>query len=233
MIKHNKPLLTLVLISAIILLASIWWTIGKTIVTIQLNEREDHTTCEPIRETETAKAEDIAESQTQSAEISEEAVEAETIPAEAETPQNDASTSVTESRIRTNVPLDAQTQQYINDKCREYGVPEKLIYALMDVESGFDNYATSPTDDYGICQINSINLPDLYKRGVGNIYDVKQGALAGILMLSDALAAGDGNVRLALMVYNYGLYGAQNKWAQGIYTSEYAELIIATMGKYE
>lgn len=175
-------------------------------------------------ESETSPAETALQTEEESSAV-ETTIEEETAP---ETP--DILTSG--YRYRDNVPLDDNLQRYIHATCLEYGVPEELIYALMENESQFTPTAKSSTDDYGICQINKCNHQRFTEQfGKIDWYNPYQNVLVGICMMSESLNLGD-NVRCGLMVYHYGLEGAKKLWCQGIYTTDYAEIIIACADKY-
>lgn len=56
-----------------------------------------------------------------------------------------------------DVPLSDSLQRYIYEICADENVPVTLVMAMIEHESGFDPEAVSPTDDYGLMQINAVN----------------------------------------------------------------------------
>lgn len=186
----------------------------------------DEPVFEPVEtetETEPETTEEPAETETETEAVAE---EAQIIP-ETEVQTDDG------YRFRENVPLPDELQKYIHDKCQEYNVPEYLLYGLIENESRFRYDLISATDDYGICQINKCNHASLSAElGISDFLDPYQGSLAGIKMLSNALTLGGGNERRALMIY-HNPKCAYEDWDAGIYTSAYAETVMASAEKYK
>lgn len=122
-----------------------------------------------------------------------------------------------------NIPLSEEMQQYIYNKCAEYGIVDnyELVLAMIWNESNFNANAISSTDDYGLMQINKCNHKWLSKKlGINNFLDPKQNVDAGIYMLSGVLHK-YGNVDLALMAYNRGEASAESLWKKGVRTNNY------------
>lgn len=77
-----------------------------------------------------------------------------------------------------------------------------LVAAMIAVESNWNVYASSRTDDHGLMQIN--------KRYWGNqfdfnrIYEPEYNVRAGMCILNQCLAKSNGDIRLALKYYNGG-----------------------------
>jgi hypothetical protein len=131
-----------------------------------------------------------------------------------------------------DVPLDPELQWYVFDACRAYDVPESLVLALIEHESGFDPWVYSADGcNFGLMQINNINYGWLRESGIeplrypGNIE-------AGVLMLGTLLDK-YADPHKALMAYNAGESGAKRLWGQGIYTSAFSRSVLAAAEKYE
>lgn len=126
-----------------------------------------------------------------------------------------------------DIPLAAEYQQYTYDTCKVYGIEEHydIVLALMWQESRYDFSAISPTNDYGIMQINIRNhdkLRDIL--GFEDIMDPYNNIECGIYILSMyILEYGDAG---GLMCYNMGPDGAKAQWARGNYTTPYTDSII-------
>lgn len=132
-----------------------------------------------------------------------------------------------------DIPLSEDIQKYLFDICNEYSVPVPLMLALIETESNFDTDVISYTDDYGLCQINIINHDHLSEvLGITNIMDPKQNILCSVYILSGHLSYTNGNIQLALMCYNCGQGGAQSLWDQGIYTTDYVDIVMSRYDKY-
>lgn len=114
--------------------------------------------------------------------------------------------------------------------CERYDVDPREIFAIMEMESGFDPEAVSGTADYGLMQLNRSNIPAL-KAAFGDIdlLDPYQNIEAGVYWYAGIKAQGHGNIEKDLMVYNMGSRGAERKWNQGIYSTDYSRGVLDAM----
>lgn len=134
---------------------------------------------------------------------------------------------------RIDCPLDDATQQMIADKCEEYGVDFAFAMGLMYNESRFQPDVISPTNDYGLMQINIINHEWLSETlGITDFLDPEQNVTAGLYILSSFFKK-YGDPKLVLMAYGYGESGARKFWDKGIYTSDHAERVLSYAAGYE
>lgn len=141
--------------------------------------------------------------------------------------------SIGKAPIYTNIPLDAEMQQYTYELCSMYGIPDEyeLVLAMMWQESHFDPSLvggpnSNGTYDHGIMQINSVNHEDLkQKLNIVDIMEPKANIECGVYIISTLLLKyGDENK--ALMAYNMGPSGAAAQWERGNYSSRYSRNIL-------
>ncbi|NNJ30550.1 transglycosylase SLT domain-containing protein [Lacrimispora defluvii] len=132
-----------------------------------------------------------------------------------------------------DVPLSDSLQRYIYEICADENVPVTLVMAMIEHESGFDPEAVSPTDDYGLMQINAVNhewLKEEYR--CADMMNPYQNVFCGISIISSYIDK-YGELDKALMAYNKGNYGAQKAWKNGVTSIAYSEEILSLMKEYE
>lgn len=132
-----------------------------------------------------------------------------------------------------DVPLSDSLQRYIYEICADENVPVTLVMAMIEHESGFDPEAVSPTDDYGLMQINAVNhewLKEEYR--CADMMNPYQNVFCGISIISSYIDK-YGELDKALMAYNMGNYGAQKAWKNGVTSIAYSEEILFLMKEYE
>lgn len=133
-----------------------------------------------------------------------------------------------------NVPLDIDTQNYLQSVCEQYNVEPALVLAMIETESNFNTNAISRTNDYGLMQINKCNHERLKAiLGVTDFLDAKQNMLCGVYMISKALSANNYDYIKALMCYNMGANGAARAWNRGITSTEYTDKVMVNIAKYQ
>ena len=107
-----------------------------------------------------------------------------------------------------------------------------LVMALMQKESSFRSDIISPTEDYGLMQINKMNhewLTDTI--GVTDYLDKEQNIRAGVFVLRKLFEEYT-DPNLVLMAYNMGADGAETLWNKGIYTTPYVDDILTYQAEF-
>lgn len=105
------------------------------------------------------------------------------------------------SLFKSNSRANGNLDEIINQAAQQYGVPAKLIQAVIQHESNFNAGALSKTGAAGLMQLMPQTARSL---GVSDPFDAKQNILAGTKYLKQMLDKYDGNVSIALAAYNAG-----------------------------
>lgn len=130
-------------------------------------------------------------------------------------------------------PLSHDVQDYIRTMCEKNDIPMSLVIAIIDVESSFREDAVSPTNDYGLMQINESNhywLTEEY--GITDFFDPYENIFCGITILSQEYG-GEQSLDKTLMAYNLGLANAMELWNEGIYQTSYSMKVLSKMEVYD
>ncbi len=120
----------------------------------------------------------------------------------------------------------ASFRTIIEGAARRYGVDPALVHAVVQAESGYDPYATSPAGAQGLMQLMPATARAL---GVRDPYDPVQNVMGGVRYLRGLLDR-FGDVQLALAAYNAGpqavqRYGGVPPYAE---TRAYVDRVLAT-----
>lgn len=115
--------------------------------------------------------------------------------------QNSASESTQTTAASGIGEIPAKISQAIQQASEKYGVPEKLIQAVIKQESGYRPDAVSAAGAAGLMQLMPETAASL---GVSNVLDPEQNVDAGTKYLKSLLGKYDHNVQLALAAYNAG-----------------------------
>ncbi|HAR80750.1 MAG TPA: hypothetical protein DCR21_07965 [Succinivibrionaceae bacterium] len=99
-------------------------------------------------------------------------------------------------------------QQYIADAAEANLLPEELVRAVIEVESGAVVTAVSQCGAQGLMQLMPQTQDEL---GVKNPFDPNENISAGTKYLARLLTLYDGDLSLALAAYNAGM-GNVNKY---------------------
>ena len=103
--------------------------------------------------------------------------------------------------IPNESPKDTRFDQSVREAAAAYDVPEKLIRAVIEQESGFDPNAVSMAGASGLMQLMPATASWL---GVNNAFDPHENIMGGTKYLRNMLTKYDGDVTLALAAYNAG-----------------------------
>lgn len=105
---------------------------------------------------------------------------------------------------RTNTtlpPANTPMERIILEAAIRYQIHPALIAAMIEVESGWKPYATSPKGAMGLMQL----MPQTARLvGVAQPYDVASNILGGVKYLRQMLDRFNGNYLLAIAAYNAG-----------------------------
>lgn len=130
-------------------------------------------------------------------------------------------------KVYRDIPLSHELQDAVDKACEEYKVPPEVLFAVMEVESGYQ-VDTRNGQCIGLMQIHTINLPYLQEKiGVDNLSDPVQNIRAGAYLLGGYLQKY--SLSDSLMAYNLGEGGAKKRWAQGIHETAYTRKVLAAM----
>lgn len=128
-----------------------------------------------------------------------------------------------------DIPLDHELQDVAQAACEEYGVLPDILFAVMDVESGYQLDAQNG-ECYGLMQIHSINLPWLQEQiGTTDLSDPAQNIKAGAYILGGYLERY--SLTDSLMAYNLGAGGAKAQWAQGVHETAYTRKVLTCLAE--
>ena len=127
-------------------------------------------------------------------------------------------------KVYCDIPLSHELQDAALAACQEYGVLPDVLYAVMEVESGYQVDARNG-QCIGLMQIHTINLSWLSEQiGVDNLSDPAQNIRAGAYLLGGYLQKY--SLADSLMAYNLGESGAKKQWAQGIHETAYTRKVL-------
>ncbi len=100
----------------------------------------------------------------------------------------------------TAFPPDSAYFDTIREAAGKYGVDPKLVSAVAEVESGFEQSAISATGAVGVMQL----MPETAESLGVNPYDATQNINGGAQYLKKMLDTFDGDLRKAVAAYNAG-----------------------------
>ena len=100
----------------------------------------------------------------------------------------------------TSAPADSVYYETIRQAAGKYGVDPKLVSAVAEVVSGFQQGAVSATGAVGVMQL----MPETAESLGVNPYDAAQNINGGAQYLKQMLDTFDGDVRKAVAAYNAG-----------------------------
>jgi len=133
--------------------------------------------------------------------------------------------------------LDYGIVKHIYALAKEHGYEPELLLSLAKHESDFDTNLYSSTNDAGLFQINQCNWDRLSKYFGCTIdeimYDPYWNSKGAVYLLNEARKYyPDEGYHIWLMIYNLGIGGAQKKFNEGIYSTEYSREIVSSMSEF-
>ena len=100
-----------------------------------------------------------------------------------------------------NIEADTNYDSIIKDKSSQYRIPEDLIRAIIQTESGFDPSTVSSAGAMGLMQL----MPGTAKGlGIMDAFDPEQNIDGGVRYIKSQLDRFNGNLDIALAAYNWG-----------------------------
>lgn len=102
---------------------------------------------------------------------------------------------------KLGVSIDERIENAISISAKKYGVDEKLVKAIIKIESNFDPKVVSPAGAKGLMQLMPENCRDL---GISDPFNIEQNIDGGVRHIKEYLDRYSGNMEMALMAYNGG-----------------------------
>lgn len=99
------------------------------------------------------------------------------------------------------LPSGEKLEEIVSEASKEFGPPEALIYAIIQVESSGDSKAVSHQGARGLMQLMPQTAREL---GVEDIHDPRENIRAGTRYLHKMITRFGGDLQLALAAYNAG-----------------------------
>ena len=156
-----------------------------------------------------------------------------TIEKAAEPAQEEQVTEQEEQVKYYDCALSHELQDCVFSECAAYGVKPELMLAIMEQESKFHANEISPTNDYGLMQINACHKSWLKSSyGIDNLLDPTQNIKAGAIMLGN-LSRNYSSIEAIAMAYNLGEGGAKAAFTKGIYSTAYSRAVYAKYKTYQ
>jgi len=110
-------------------------------------------------------------------------------------------TKATKNTEGSDSTLFKQLENAVKLASEKFGLPEQLIKAVIEQESGFDPWAVSPKGAIGLMQLMPSTAEIL---GVKNPFDIYENILGGVGYLKILLDRYEGDLNKALAAYNAG-----------------------------
>lgn len=128
------------------------------------------------------------------------------------------------AKVYRDIPLPHDLQDVADEVCEEYGIRPDVLYAVMEIESGYQVDAKNGSC-YGLMQIHTINMEYLKSAiGTTDLADPVQNIRAGAFILGGYLKRY--SLPDSLMAYNLGEGGAKKLWDQGIRETGYTRKVL-------
>lgn len=109
---------------------------------------------------------------------------------------------ITDTSNVSNSNSNGSISSEISLAAKKYGVDEKLITSIVEIESNYNPNAVSSAGAKGLMQIMPQNFKNL---GISDPFDISQNIQGGTKLIKELLDKFDGNVEMSLMGYNAGI----------------------------
>ncbi len=115
-----------------------------------------------------------------------------------------------------------------------YGLPEGVVMAVAETESGLDPEAGNGTCEglMGIHRRYAAHYAELAGLEAYDLHDARHSMTIGSVILAEHLERCGGDLNRALMCYNLGAGGAAEKWRSGVKSTWYSRTVMERMEKY-
>jgi hypothetical protein len=131
-----------------------------------------------------------------------------------------------------SVDMPDEQQEFLFYLCSAYNIDFSLTMALIQNESEYDPDAISPSDDYGLMQINKMNHEWLTETlGLTDFLDPYENLRAGCYILRKLFEKYQ-DTNMVLMCYNMGEEGAARLWSEGVYETNYTNSVLTIQQKF-
>lgn len=123
-----------------------------------------------------------------------------------------------------DVPMDLDMQWFVQDVCMTYNVDEKLVFAIIEKESAYNEDAKCGKC-VGLMQVSTKwHKERMEKLGLDNMIDPQENIYVGVDYLAELFSKYHDENRV-LMAYNMGESGAKKYWNKDIYSTKYVKAV--------
>lgn len=129
--------------------------------------------------------------------------------------------TATETKKYYDIPLSHDLQDFVFEQCEQYGISEKLVLAIICVESECIPDKVNGGRYIGLMQIDSKNYN-------GDLMNPKTNIWTGIQILSYLYTECNGSTDRVILAFNNGISGAK-----GMKTSSYLKKVMNKMNSLE
>lgn len=131
-----------------------------------------------------------------------------------------------------DVNMTYDMQEFVFHLSKAYDLDFNFVMAVIKTESDYNPDLVSPTDDYGLMQINTINHDWMESQlGVTDMLDPYQNLNGGMYVLKYLFDKYNDPAKV-LMAYNMGETGANKLWEKGITNSKYSDDVMEQAKAY-
>lgn len=121
--------------------------------------------------------------------------------------------------------------EHVENYSDEFNVDPLLVYAVIKVESNFDNNVVSKSNAKGLMQLMDSTATEISKNITCNgsfecnmLFDAETNIKIGVKYLSELLERYEGNLYIALAAYNAGIGNVDNWIEQGVIKADGSDI---------